>query len=113
MNDLPSPDHLPAVPAGPEDTRTTHSRIIAIVAASSGNLVEWFDFYVYSATSIYFAASFFPKGDTVSQQLSSAGVFAVACSSSVFVFSPSGSIRSHTSGIILPQKVAMALKSSW
>ena len=30
-------------------------RIFAIMAASSGNLVEWFDFYVYAFTSIYFA----------------------------------------------------------
>ncbi len=73
----PTSTSLPAVPAGPEDTRTTRSRIIAIVAASSGNLVEWFDFYVYSFTAIYFAASFFPKGDATSQLLSTAAVFAV------------------------------------
>src|ERR1700756_981097 len=30
-------------------------RIFAIMAASSGNLVEWFDFYVYAFTAIYFA----------------------------------------------------------
>jgi MHS family alpha-ketoglutarate permease-like MFS transporter len=51
-------------------------RIFAIVGASSGNLVEWFDFYVYSFCSIYFAASFFPKGDPTSQLLNTAGVFA-------------------------------------
>lgn len=39
-------------------------RIFAIVGASSGNLVEWFDFYVYSFCSIYFAASFFPAGNS-------------------------------------------------
>ena len=38
-------------------------RIKAIVGASSGNLVEWYDFYVYAFTSIYFAAAFFPQGD--------------------------------------------------
>jgi hypothetical protein len=27
-------------------------RIIAIVGASSGNLVEWYDFYAYAFTSI-------------------------------------------------------------
>ena len=43
-------------------------RILAIMAASSGNLVEWFDFYVYSFTTIYFAASFFPKTYTTVQQ---------------------------------------------
>ncbi|MET0387123.1 MAG: MFS family transporter [Polyangiales bacterium] len=51
-------------------------RVFAIVAASSGNLVEWFDFYVYSFCSIYFAASFFPKSDPTAQLLNTAGVFA-------------------------------------
>lgn len=35
-------------------------RIFAIVGASSGNLVEWFDFYVYAFCAIYFAPAFFP-----------------------------------------------------
>jgi MHS family dicarboxylic acid transporter PcaT-like MFS transporter len=51
-------------------------RIFAIVGASSGNLVEWFDFYVYAFSSIYFAASFFPKSDPTAQLLNTAGVFA-------------------------------------
>src|SRR5947209_8856106 len=52
-------------------------RIIAIVGASSGNLVEWYDFYIYAFTSIYFAAAFFPQGDRTSQLLATAGIFAV------------------------------------
>jgi len=52
------------------------ARIMAIVAASSGNLVEWFDFYVYSFCAIYFAPMFFPKGDPTSQLLNTAGIFA-------------------------------------
>ncbi|HEY6219736.1 MAG TPA: MFS transporter, partial [Gemmatimonadaceae bacterium] len=56
----------------------TRGRTIrSIVAASSGNLVEWFDFYVYSFTSLYFAAAFFPKGDATSQLLNTAGIFAL------------------------------------
>ena len=51
-------------------------RIFAIVAASSGNLVEWFDFYVYAFTAVYFAAAFFPKSDPTAQLLNAAGVFA-------------------------------------
>lgn len=51
-------------------------RIFAIVAASSGNLVEWFDFYVYAFCAIYFAPSFFPKSDPTVQLLNTAGVFA-------------------------------------
>src|SRR5450432_2670629 len=52
-------------------------RIKAIVGASSGNLVEWYDFYAYAFTSIYFAAAFFPSGDSTSQLLATAGIFAV------------------------------------
>src|SRR6266699_1922442 len=52
-------------------------RIRAIVGASSGNLVEWYDFYAYAFTSIYFAAAFFPAGDATSQLLATAGIFAV------------------------------------
>jgi MFS transporter, MHS family, dicarboxylic acid transporter PcaT len=51
-------------------------RIFAIVAASSGNLVEWFDFYVCAFCAIYFAPSFFPKSDPTAQLLNTAGVFA-------------------------------------
>ena len=51
-------------------------RIFAIVAASSGNLVEWFDFYIYAFCAIYFAPAFFPKSDPTAQLLNTAGVFA-------------------------------------
>jgi MHS family alpha-ketoglutarate permease-like MFS transporter len=51
-------------------------RILAIVGASSGNLVEWFDFYVYSFCTIYFASAFFPGGNPTTQLLNAAGVFA-------------------------------------
>lgn len=53
------------------------TRVFAIIGASSGNLVEWFDFYVYSFASIYFASQFFPGGDPTAQFLKSAAVFAV------------------------------------
>jgi MHS family alpha-ketoglutarate permease-like MFS transporter len=52
-------------------------RIKAIIGASSGNLVEWYDFYAYAFTSIYFASAFFPSGDATSQLLATAGIFAV------------------------------------
>ncbi|HEY9023279.1 MAG TPA: MFS family transporter, partial [Burkholderiaceae bacterium] len=52
-------------------------RVFAIMAASSGNLVEWFDFYVYAFTSIYFAPSFFPKSDETVQLLQTSAVFAI------------------------------------
>ena len=57
----------------PEERR---KRIFAIVGASSGNLVEWFDFYVYAFCAIYFAPAFFPSDDPTVQLLNTAGVFA-------------------------------------
>ena len=58
------------------DRQDKKKRIFAIVGASSGNLVEWFDFYVYSFCSLYFASSFFPSGNSTTQLLQTAGVFA-------------------------------------
>ena len=63
--------------AGVTEAADRRRRIVAIVGASSGNLVEWYDFYAYAFTSIYFAAAFFPSGDTTSQLLATAGIFAV------------------------------------
>jgi metabolite-proton symporter len=68
-------DTIPIV--GESEAADRRRRIIAIVGASSGNLVEWYDFYAYAFTSIYFAAAFFPSGDTTSQLLATAGIFAV------------------------------------
>jgi MFS transporter, MHS family, alpha-ketoglutarate permease len=55
---------------------TPRQRIFAIVGASSGNLVEWFDFYVYAFTALYFSSAFFPKGDPTVQLMNTAGIFA-------------------------------------
>jgi MFS transporter, MHS family, alpha-ketoglutarate permease len=68
------------------DPHEARRRIFAIVGASSGNLVEWYDFYVYSFTALYFAAAFFPSGDRTTQLLNAAGVFAAG-----FLMRPIGS----------------------
>jgi MHS family alpha-ketoglutarate permease-like MFS transporter len=52
-------------------------RIKAIFIGSVGNLVEWYDFYAYTAFALYFAASFFPGTDPVVQQLNAALLFAI------------------------------------
>ncbi|MDH4608072.1 MFS family transporter [Pseudomonas sp. BN102] len=57
--------------------KSARSRARSILGACSGNLVEWYDFFIYAYTSIYFAAAFFPKGDQTTQLLATAGVFAV------------------------------------
>jgi MHS family alpha-ketoglutarate permease-like MFS transporter len=48
-----------------------------VFGGSVGNLVEWYDWYVYSAFSLYFAQAFFPRGDQTVQLLNAAAVFAV------------------------------------
>lgn len=71
-----------ATPVDPSESHRPYTseekrhRIFAIMAASSGNLVEWFDFYVYAFSALYFAPSFFPKSDPTAQLLNTAGVFA-------------------------------------
>ncbi|MEU2257222.1 MFS transporter [Nocardia xishanensis] len=53
-------------------------RVVAnVLRGSIGNLVEWYDWYVYAAFSVYFAKAFFPEGDSTAQLLSTAAVFAV------------------------------------
>ena len=66
-----------ALPMGGPAVSDRRRRIVAIVGASSGNLVEWYDFYAYTFAAIYFAAAFFPSGDTTSQLMATAGIFAV------------------------------------
>ena len=66
----------PAASHRPYTSEEKRHRIFAIMAASSGNLVEWFDFYVYAFSALYFAPSFFPKSDPTAQLLNTAGVFA-------------------------------------
>ncbi len=60
----------------PIDAHDQRRRIFAIVGASSGNLVEWYDFYTFAFTAIYFAAAFFPAGNPTVQLLNTAAVFA-------------------------------------
>ncbi|KQM58811.1 alpha-ketoglutarate permease [Sphingomonas sp. Leaf16] len=71
----------PATGAGP----STNTRLKSIIGGSTGNLVEWFDWYVYAAFTLYFAPHFFPSDDQTAQLLSAAAVFAVG-----FVMRPIG-----------------------
>ncbi len=52
-------------------------RLKAIFGGSVGNLVEWYDWYAYSAFALYFSASFFPEGNKTAQLLNTAGIFAL------------------------------------
>ena len=66
------------------DQQAPPHRIRNIIGGSAGNLVEWYDWYVYSAFTLYFAPVFFPAGNRTSELLSAA-VLAVG-----FVIRPIG-----------------------
>jgi len=55
----------------------TRWRLKAIIGGSAGNLVEWYDWYAYSAFSLYFANIFFPGSNATAQLINTAGIFAV------------------------------------
>ncbi|MGN6595173.1 MFS transporter [Sphingopyxis terrae] len=52
------------------------SRLRASIAGSAGNLIEWYDFYAYAYTALYFAAYFFPSGDRTAQLINVAAIYA-------------------------------------
>ena len=60
-------------------------RLKSIIGGSTGNLVEWYDWYVYAAFTLYFAPHFFPEGDQTAKLLNAAAIFAVG-----FVMRPVG-----------------------
>jgi MHS family alpha-ketoglutarate permease-like MFS transporter len=64
-------------PSTDTSTDVVIHRIKSIVGGSLGNLVEWYDWYIYSFFSLYFAAAFFPKGNQTAQLLNTAGIFAI------------------------------------
>ncbi|MFI0922349.1 MFS transporter [Streptomyces sp. NPDC021012] len=48
-----------------------------IWVGSAGNMVEWFDWFVYASFATYFAGAFFPEGDDTAKLMNTAGIFAV------------------------------------
>ena len=52
-------------------------RLRSILGGSAGNLVEWYDWYAYSACSLYFARVIFPPASQTAHLLDAAAVFAV------------------------------------
>ena len=78
MQSLLTDEGAPALlPASQPRVLSTLARTKAIVAGSAGNLIEWYDYFVYAFTALYFSSEFFPAGDRTAQLLATAGVFAV------------------------------------
>ena len=56
---------------------TMRHRMISIFGGSVGNLIEWYDFYIYNFFALYFAKSFFPGDDPTVQLLNTFGIYAL------------------------------------
>ncbi|WP_257387607.1 MFS transporter [Tahibacter caeni] len=65
------------MPQATPPSMTPLQRLRSIFSGSVGNLVEWYDWYVYTAFALYFAPAFFPDGDQTAQLLNTAAIFAV------------------------------------
>ena len=70
------PDAAPAPRPAAPDALDRRTRARAAVAGSAGNLIEWYDFYAYAYTALYFASSFFPEGDRTAQLINVAAIYA-------------------------------------
>ena len=56
---------------------TMRARIASIFGGSVGNLIEWYDFYIYNFFALYFAKSFFPASNPTAQMLNIFGIYAI------------------------------------
>src|SRR5260370_30811028 len=56
---------------------TMRRRVWSIFGGSVGNLIEWYDFYIYNFFALYFAKSFFPGADPTVQLLNTFGIYAL------------------------------------
>jgi MHS family alpha-ketoglutarate permease-like MFS transporter len=63
--------------ACPQQGTVARGRLRSIIGGCIGNLIEWYDFLVYSIFSVYFASAFFPQGDQTAQLLNASAVAAV------------------------------------
>lgn len=70
------PAHLDPAHPDPE-TISDATRLRAIIAGSAGNLIEWYDFYIYAFTALYFSPAFFPKSEPLVQLIATSAIFAV------------------------------------
>ncbi|WP_079423614.1 MFS transporter [Streptomyces katrae] len=66
-----------SVALGPPPGEERRGRRLALVGGSLGNLVEWYDWFVYASFAIYFADSFFPGDNPTTKLMNTAGIFAV------------------------------------
>jgi MHS family alpha-ketoglutarate permease-like MFS transporter len=74
-------------PMADESPAVVRTRLKNIFGGSVGNLIEWYDFYVYNAFALYFAKQFSGSEDPTAQFLNIFGIYAIA-----FFVRPLGSV---------------------
>src|SRR5580658_7270350 len=92
----------PAPAAAPSEGSARGVR--AILAASVGNLLEWYDFSVYALFAIYIAANFFPRSDPGLDLVKTFLVFGLG-----FVIRPLGAVLIGIYGDRVGRKAALTL----
>ena len=60
-----------------DDAAVMRHRLKSIFGGSIGNLIEWYDFYIYNFFALYFAKSFFPNANPTVQLLNTFGIYAL------------------------------------
>ena len=60
-----------------KEDKISRDTLKSIIGGSVGNMVEWYDWYAYSAFALYFSGAFFPKDNATAQLLNTAGIFAL------------------------------------
>ena len=91
-----------AVRSGPEVGGETRKK--AIVAATIGNFVEWYDFTVFGYFATVIAAQFFPSGDPLAALLNTFAIFGVS-----FVVRPIGALVVGSYGDRLGRRGTLAV----
>lgn len=81
-----STQHAAPHSAAPSEAAQTRRAVSNILKGSAGNLVEWYDLYVYTVFAAYFQAHFFNSKDELQ-----AGLEAMAVFSTSFLMRPIGS----------------------
>lgn len=81
---------------------TKAQRIRSILAASSGNFVEWFDFYIYLSLAAYMSHHFTSASDDILGLIVTFGIFAIG-----FFMRPIGSLIFGTLGDRIGRQKAM------
>ena len=86
MSDAAPKSNMPSGQTGPTTAPTSTRRaVLNTIKGSAGNLVEWYDVYVYTVFASYFEAQFFDKNDTNST------VYIYAIFAVTFIMRPVGS----------------------